>query len=149
MNKNFDKAFTNKPKKNRKPWYIINTKKYSYHIIVLPLIPFCWLYDKISKWAEDRRVWDKKRAEKIIARVFPLIAEVDKEEGTLTRAFRTWHFGDTWKYKCRCIDKKFAKKFDQKITDYLKEEFEMEGYTKIIEEDDCSNEWYWVTFKKN
>ena len=148
MNKNFDRAFANKPKKNRKPWYIINIKNYSYYIWALPIIPFYWIYEKISDAIEKSRVWDAKRAERIIARVFPLVAEVDKEAGTLTRCFRTWHFGDTWKYECKAIDKKFAKKFDHQITQYLKDTFEMEGYTKIIEDDDCSSEWYWVTFKK-
>ena len=47
----FDNA--KKEKKNKRKWYIINGKKYSYYIWALPILPIVLLADKIKDYNES------------------------------------------------------------------------------------------------
>lgn len=148
MANKFDKALNTTPKAKKKPWWVIHVKKYSYPIWALPIIPFCLLADKITEVADKNRKWSDKRTEKIITYVFAKIAEVDKTDGSLTHPFREWWCYNVWANRARWCDIKYCKKFNKQIQEYLYNTFEMEGYTKTVEEED-NHEWTWVTFTKN
>lgn len=145
MKNNFDKAFIKKEKPNRKPWYIIKTKKWECHILLAFLIPIVMLEDALKEWAQRNRKWSTKRADRVLRYAFPNRAEVNTEERTIGKYIRSWWF--SWSTYARWYDKKWCKKFNDKLKEYCIEEFEMEGYTKIVEIED--DEWTWVAFQKN
>lgn len=145
MKNNFDKAFIKKEKPNRKPWYVIKTKKWECHILLAFLIPIVMLGDALKEWAQRNRKWSTKRANRVLRYAFPNRAEVNTEERTIGKYIRSWWF--SWSTYARWYDKKWCKKFNDKLKEYCIEEFEMEGYTKIVEIED--DEWTWVAFQKN
>jgi hypothetical protein len=147
MKKHFDKAF--EPKRERK---VKKTYRYKHfavnNILLVPIMYLAAAEDWLRHYFRKKRVWSDKRTERILAYAFPKVAEVIADENILTCAFRNWHFCNTWCYRCRWWDRKYARKFDDDITDYLMKNFEMEGYTKTVEPEEYG-EWTWVTFKKN
>lgn len=145
MKNNFDKAFSRKTT-NRKPWYIIKTKKWECPFWLSFLIPIAMIEEALTKWADNRRKWSTEKADRILRYSFPRGAEVNHEEQTIGRYIRSWWFN--WSTYAKWYDKKWCRKFSTQLKKYCIEEFEMEGYTKIVEIED-GGEWTWVAFKKN
>lgn len=145
MKNNFDKAFTKKAKPKRKPWYIIKTKKWDCPIWLAFLIPIAILEEALKNWADNNRKWSTKKADRILRYAFPNRAEVNHEEQTIGKYIRSWWFN--WATYAKWYDKKWCKKFNNELKQYCIEEFEMEGYTKIVAVED--DEWTWVAFQKN
>ena len=139
----FDKAKEKGKKKNKKKWWIINTKNYSYYIWALPIIPFCWVYDKIVKLIDKSRKWDEAKADKILNKALPKMLEWDEDEKNYYLYIRRYH-GFDW---CRVplIYRKWSKKFSYRLKEYFLEKYENELYTKRVETEDY-NEWYYITF---
>ena len=133
----------NKEKKNKKKWWIINTKNYSYYIWFLPIIPFCWMYDKIVKLIDKSRKWDEEKAEKIINKTLVKILEWDEDAKNYYVYIRRYH-GFNWE-RVPFIYRKWAKKFSYRLKDYFLEKYENELYIKEVETEDY-NEWHYVTF---
>ena len=127
----FDKA--KKEKKNKRKWYIINGKKYSYYIWALPIIPFVLLVDKIQEEASKRRVWSEKRATKILDYVLPQVLEWVEEDNAFYYCMQ-WGVSSLWR-KARRRDRKWAFKFDWRLHNFIKDGYENAEYTKSIDKD--------------
>lgn len=124
----FNKA---KNKLKIKKW-LIHTKKYSYHIIALPLIPICLLLDKIEEKAYAKRVWSEEKATKVLNKILPKVLEWNEEdqafwycmqwrESTLSSkaplGYRKW----VWKFRCQ-------------LQKFIQEGYENPHYIKSVEE---------------
>lgn len=133
----------NKEKKNKKKWWIINTKKYSYYIWALPIIPFCWMYDKIVNLIDKSRKWNEAKAEKILNKTLPKILKWDDDEKNYYLYIRHF-YGFNWE-RVPFIYRKWSKKFSYRLKEYLLDKYENELYIKKVETEDC-NEWYYITF---
>lgn len=125
--KNFEYAKDRKEKKYKKPWYLINTKKYSFYIWVAPIVPICVLIEKYKEWAYNRLQWDVNTAKKVLDHTLPYILEYDQK--------------DNYYYYDRCICfadkaprkyKAWAGKFGNKLRSYLANEYQKEGYKKVV-----------------
>ena len=127
----FDKAKIEK--KNKRKWYIINGKKYSYYIWALPIIPFVLLVDKIQEEASKRRVWNEERATKVLDYVLPQVLEWVEEDKAFYYCMQ-WGPSHMWR-KARRRDRKWAFKFDWRLQRYVKDGYENADYTKTVEQD--------------
>lgn len=140
-NNTFDKA--KKTKKNTKKWYIINGKKYSYHIWALPLLPFVILYDTLEERANKHRVWSAERATKVLNHVLPKVLEWVEEDKAYYYCMG-WSTSNLWRGAKR-IDRKWANKWQYQLRDFIKEGYENEHYSKSVEKDYCDT---WVKFEE-
>lgn len=142
--KNLDKAKKAKQKQNKK-WYILHTKKYSYYIWALPLLPFVILIDYIKDWHYNRLIWSNERAIKVLNKTLPKIIEWVEEDKSF---YYSMDWGTSQLYnRAPFFSRKWARKFARKLHCFIKEEFEIEGYNKSIEIDDY--EEVWVRFSEN
>ena len=139
----FDKAKENGKKKNKKKWWIINTKNYSYYIWALPIIPFCWMYDKIVELIDKSRKWDEAKAEKILNKTLPKILKWDDDEKNYYLYIRSY-YGFNWE-RVPFIYRKWSKKFSYRLKEYLLDKYENELYTKKVEKEDY-DDFYYITF---
>ena len=139
----FDKAKENGKKKNKKKWWIINTKNYSYYIWALPIIPFCWVYDKIVDLIDKSRKWDEAKADKILNKTLPKMLKWDEEEKNYYLYIRSF-YGFNWE-RVPFIYRKWSKKFSYRLKEYLLDKYENELYTKKVEKEDY-DDFYYITF---
>ena len=139
----FDKAKENGKKKNKKKWWIINTKDYSYYIWALPIIPFCWVYDKIVNLIDKSRKWDEAKAEKILNKTLPKILKWDDDEKNYYLYIRSY-YGFDWE-RVPFIYRKWSKKFSYCLKEYFLDKYENELYTKKVEKEDY-DDFYYITF---
>lgn len=140
-NNTFDKA--KETKSNKKPWYIIRGKRYSYYVWALPLVPFVTLYDVMSQRADKRRVWSAERATKVLNHVLPKVLEWVEEDKAYYYCM-DWGTSNLWRGAKR-IDRKWARKHEYKLRDFIKEGYENEHYSKSVEKDYCDT---WVKFEE-
>ena len=141
-NNTFDKAKETKKKSNKK-WYIINGKKYSYYIWALPLLPFVILYDTLEERANKRRVWSAERATKVLNYVLPKVLEWVEEDKAYYYCM-DWGTSDLWR-KAKRRDRKWARKWEYDLRDFIKDGYENENYSKSVEKDYCDT---WVKFEE-
>ena len=141
-NNTFDKAKAPKKKSNKK-WYIINGKKYSYYIWALPLLPFVVLYDTLEERANKRRVWSAERATKVLNHVLPKVLEWVEEDKAYYYCM-DWGTSDLWR-KAKHRDRKWARKWEYDLRDFIKDGYENENYSKSVEKDYCDT---WVKFEE-
>ena len=141
----FDKAKENGKKKNKKKWWIINTKDYSYYIWALPIIPFCWVYDKIVNLIDKSRKWDEAKAEKILNKTLPKILKWDDDEKNYYLYIRSY-YGFDWE-RVPFIYRKWSKKFSYCLKEYFLDKYENELYTKKVEKEDY-DDFYYITFSE-
>ena len=125
-NNTFDKA--KEPKSNKKRWYVINGKKYSYYVWAMPLVPFVTLYDVMSQQADKRRVWSAERATKDKAYYYCM----------------DWGTSNLWRGAKR-TDRKWAQKWQYQLRDFIKEGYENEHYSKSVEKDYYDT---WIKFEE-
>ena len=137
----FDKAKTHQENKNKKKWYIINGKRYTYCILALPLVPFVTLYDVMSQRADKRRVWSAERATKVLNHVLPRVLDWVEEDKTYYYCM-DWGTSNLWRGAKR-IDRKWAQKWQYRLRDFIKEGYENEHYSKSVEKDYYDT---WVKF---
>ena len=141
-NNTFDKAKALKKKSNKK-WYIINGKKYSYYIWELHLLPFVVLYDALEERADKRRVWSAERATKVLNHVLPNVLEWVEEDKAYYYCM-DWGTSDLWR-KAKYRDRKWARKWEYDLRDFIKEGYENEHYSKSVEKDYSDT---WVKFEE-
>lgn len=135
-NNTFDEA--KKPKTNKKRWYVINGKRYSYYIWALPLVPFVTLYDVMSQRADKRRVWSEERATKVLNHVLPKVLEWIEEDKAY---YYNMDWGTSKLWRCaKRIDRKWARKYEYKLWHFIQEGYENEHYSKSVEKD-CYDTW--------
>ena len=138
-NNTFDKA--KETNSNKKPWYIINGKRYSYYIWALPLVPFVTLYDVMSQRADKRRVWDTERATKVLNHVLPKVLEWVEEDKAYYYCM-DWGTSNLWR-GAKFSDREWAQKWQYQLRDFIKEGYENEHYSKSVEKDYYDT---WVKF---
>lgn len=141
--KSFSYAKTRKEKQNHKKWWIINGEKYSYYIWVLPVIPFAFLYDKISDYLYARRVWDEKKAIKVLNYVLPHVLEWVEEDEAYYYCM-DWRHCILWE-KAPFTMRKWTIKFSANLHQFIKDGYQVDGYEKTIENDGYGT---WIKFKK-
>ena len=141
-NNTFDKAKAPKKKSNKKG-YIIDGKKYSYYIWALPLLPFVVLYDALEERANKRRVWSAERATKVLNYVLPKVLEWVEEDKAYYYCM-DWGTSDLWR-KAKRRDRKWARKWEYDLRDFIKEGYENENYSKSVEKDYYDT---WVKFEE-
>lgn len=148
MNKEIIKAMNRKEKKHPiKDWW----KKNGYKVLRVILFPV-WVsalgMDKIQKKFNARQKWSEKRAKEIFDYYLPRKAEWSEEDC----AFYFFDNGMGWDN----LAKKYLKLKDRRFWDnhrgfwggklrtYLIEEYEIEGFTKVV--GNCSEGWTEVSF---
>lgn len=135
--------FNKAKKKPKKKWWIIHTKNYSYHIIALPLIPFCLLTEKIEKKAYAKRVWSEEKATKVLNKILPKVLEWNEED----QAF--WYCMQWSEYtlysKAPLRYKKWVRKFRYQLQKFIKTGYENPHYIKSVEEGSYGYET-WIKF---
>jgi hypothetical protein len=141
-NNNFDKAMNAPDKKARKRYQY--KELYTYHAIFYPLMVAIWWLDHWIEAFKYGDPWSADRTQRILSYAFPKRAEVDKANGEISRYIRSWGF--YWKPYAKWYDKWYCEKFNSKITEYLYERFEMDGYEKTVDKED--SDWTLVIFKK-
>ena len=152
MNKEVIKAMNRKPKekgKLRKWWN-------KHHITIMRIVLFpLWLWaiacDKISDWIVYRNSWDRARAKEIFDYYIPRRADWCADDNE----FYFFDNGYGWSIN---LAKKYLKRKDRafwkcnvswgggKMRNYLLYEFELEGFTKEVLNDDA--DWTEIAFKK-
>jgi hypothetical protein len=143
MKKNdFDKAMNAPDKKARKRYQY--KELYTYHAIFYPLMVAIWWLDHWIEAIKYGDPWSADRTQRILSYAFPKRAEVDKANGEISRYIRSWGF--YWKPYAKWYDKWYCEKYNGKITEFLYERFEMDGYEKTVDKED--SDWTLVIFKK-
>ena len=135
-NNTFDKA--KETKSNKKPWYVINGKRSSYYGWAMPLVPFVTLYDVMSRRADKRRVWDTERATRVLHHVLPKVLEWVEEDKAYYYCME-WGTSNLWR-GAKYSDRKWARKWEYHLRDFIKEGYENENYSKSVEKD-CCDTW--------
>lgn len=141
-NNTFDKAMNAPAKKPRKRYQY--KELYTYHAIFYPLIVAVWWLDHMVEAIKYSDPWSADRTHRILSYAFPRHATVDKENGEISRYIRSWGF--YWKSHVKWYDKWYCEKYNEKITKFLYEQFEMDGYEKTVDKED--SDWTLVIFKK-
>ena len=141
-NNTFDKA--KEPKTNKKKWYIINGKKYSYYIWAFPLVPFVILHDKINQWTDKRRVWSVERATKVLDHVLPKVLEWVEEDKAYYYCM-DWGTNSLWR-GAKHKNRRWARKWAYHLRSFIKEGYENEHYSKSVEKDNYDT--WWVKFEE-
>ena len=153
MNKEIIKAMNRKPKRksNFRRWWYKNGYKVN-RVIFFPIWIFALTCKKIENWLNNRQKWNEERANEILNYYIPRRAEWDKH----TEEFYFFDNGFGWSIN---LAKKYLKRKDRRfwelhngwcggrIKDYLKNTFELEGFTKTVLNVD--NSWTEIIFKKN
>lgn len=113
------------------------------YIIFYPLMVIAYYYEWIKDKNFKRLAWNEKRTKKILDYAFFKIAEISENGDIISYWFSDYRFywGDVVKF----YDKKYCRKFKTKISDYLFNHYEINGYNKeVIRE----YEWTKVVFTK-
>jgi hypothetical protein len=119
-------------------------KEYEFRFYIeFPLVLVIYLIDCIKNNVYESATWDEQRAAKIITKTLPHILDKDDGKYWYSMEWTPVHF---YNYS-NIFDKVFARKFDYKIQLYLKNEYQLEGFTKEITNDTWNRET-WITFQK-
>lgn len=141
MNKEIIKAMNKKPCKDTafKKWW----KKNRYivmRIIFFPIWAYIWCNQKVEPWLNSRNSWNENRANKILNYYIPRYAEWDKESKTFYLFDNGYGWSMATKKYIKLKDRRFWKLYTfccgGKIRDYLINTFELEGFTKEVEDTD-------------
>lgn len=133
----FDKVKTRTERKNKKQWWVIKTKNYNIPIYLLPIALFIIPCDKI-KTAIDNYIWRKtfwtdEKANKMLDKMLPKILDYDKDDNDYRCYIRDWNFS-FYNY-APLFHKKWVRKFNDNLKDYLIERYENESYVKTVQDD--------------
>ena len=111
----------------------------------VPIIPFAVAVVKIDDWWRHRDTWSDRKANRVIMAKLAKCAVIE-EDGAIVYCMRDW--GHWFSTTAKLIDRPFATKYNDSIANYLKNEFELDGYTKTVERDEYDNDWIYVIFNK-
>ena len=139
--KAFDQAKTRDTKQKRKPWYIINTKKYSYPFFIAPLVPFAIFAQYIKERNYEKRVWSEEKANKVLDAVLPKVLEYVEENNAYYYCM-DWGTRNLWATAPRKY-RKWAQKFESCLRDHIRDGYENADYIKTIEKNYYET---WVIF---
>ena len=142
--KDFSYAQKKAQKKNKKPWYVIPTKKYGgIYLWGLPLLPILIFHEKFSNWMYARREWSEAKATKVLDYALPHTLEWVEDDKAY---FFCMEWRTNFKNYVPFYLKKWASKFNFKIGEYLLHYYEKDGYIKTVEKDEYTDTW--IKFEK-
>lgn len=127
----FDKA--KQTQKTKKKWYVIHGEKYSYYVWALPLVPFVWVADKIHDYTYSRLLWSENQATKVLDKVLPNVVEWVEEDDAYYYCMQ-WGTRSLWATAPRHL-RKWARKHEYRLRNYIAEGYENANYIKTIEKD--------------
>lgn len=136
--KSFDNA--KKVKKSIAP--IFKTKNYSvywYEIPLLPALPFVALHRTYNNWKYSNMVWDEKIATKVLDKVLPQVLDWDEEDNVFYYGME-WQLSSLWK-KAPIRYRKWAKKFERQLHDFIRDGYENADYEKTVEISNYDEVW--------
>lgn len=139
--KDFD--YAKRQQKNRRKWWVVYTKQYSFYIWALPIFPFFLLWEKYQDWQYSRMTWSEERATRILDHVLPYVLEWAAEDEAFYYCMQ-WGHTALWR-KAPRFQRKWARKFSGRLWYFLEEGYQKEGYDKSVETD---FEDVWVKFQK-
>lgn len=135
MNKEVEKAMRRGKRVNPvKEWWSKNDYKVL-RVIFFPLWIYQIIQSKSNKWANARQEWDEKRAAEILSYYIPRVADWNGDH--------FWFFdnGYGWSHSKRKVKRKdrrfwkvWANCWGGEIRKYLIEKFELDGFTKEVED---------------
>ena len=144
MAKAFDKARKTTETKNNKKWYVIYTKNYSIYLWALPIAPFAIAIEKLNDWYYKRLEWNEQRATKVLNKVLPKVLEWVEEENAYYYCMN-WGTSNLLR-GAAAIDRKWARKFQYSLQNYIQDSYENADYTKVVEKAQASWDDTWVKF---
>jgi hypothetical protein len=136
----FEKSFNKVQRKKARKCIYHNWKEYQFkYYIQFPLVLMFYFWDCLKAGIK----WDEQRAAKIITKTLPHILE--ESDGKLWYAM-DWH-PIHFKTYANIFDKVFCTKYAYKIQLYLRNHYQLDGYTKEITNETWNHET-WITFQK-
>lgn len=146
MNKEVIKAMNKKQQnikiQKAKKWWI-NNSHIVFRVILFPVWIITIINDKINHWLNSKKLWDKNRANEILNYYVPRYSDW----GENTKTFHFFDNGMGWGNNTQYIkrkDRRFWKVNCWRIKTFLIEEFELEGFTKEIE--NTWDDWTEINF---
>lgn len=140
---NIEKEIERRNKRKEMKIYKFKSLETKY-IILYPLMVIAYYYEWIQDKNFKKLAWSEKRTKRILDYVFLRLAEISDNGNTISHWFNDYRF--YWNNKARFYDKRYCRKFNDKISDYLFNNYEIKGYNKeVISE----YEWTKVIFTKN
>ena len=137
---NIEKEIQRRNKRKERKTYKFKSLETKY-IILYPLMVIVYCYEWIKNKNFERIVWSEKRTKRILDYVFLKFSEISDNGNTIS-GYDSFY----WNSKAKFYDKKYCRKFDDRISDYLFNNYEIKGYNKeVISE----YEWTKVVFTKN
>ena len=148
MNAEIIKAMNRKNEKHPvRDWWEKNGYKV-WRVVLFPVWGCMWAGEKIKNKMNASIEWSDERANEILSYYVPRKCSWDEENQELYFFDNGygWSMNLAKKYLKR-KDRRFWKKFNGLIREYLLNTFELEGFSKEI--DCCDNGWTEIYFKKN
>lgn len=140
------KDFFRKPKERK----VYKFKDYeTKHIVLVPLMYAEWAVDTLHTAHKKSIAWNPHTADKILTRYLYKHADryyEDEGQPYLYLWLRTWW--TFWREGAMPWQKTFVKKFNNKISEYLVNEFELKGFTKKVEKHPYEKNEYEIYFYK-
>lgn len=135
MNKEVIKAMSGKETKlsRLRKWWNRNGYKVM-RIILFPIWLAVLAQEKIKSWLNNKQKWSDKKADKILNYYIPRTADWDKED----KSFYFFDDGRGWNYlkKIKRKDRRWWKRYNHplggKISEYLINNFELNGFKKEV-----------------
>ena len=137
------KAKKKKNKQRKKPKEYRYRNHYTKHIIFVPLIYLVAWYEIIR---DQLNKWSFTRTEKVISRALAKILRVNTSDDSLYFTVDKNFWGFSWEWYCGIFDSYYCRKYDNRISKYFKDMFDLDGYTKYIDESD--EDYITFVFKK-
>jgi hypothetical protein len=140
----FEKTYRKAQQKRTNKTKCHHWKEYSFkYYIVFPLVLVDYTWKRLNNFYDSKTTWNSNRAKRILDDTLPYILDEVDEELVYSTSWSSFSFRKWAKLK----DKRFCGIYGYNIKEYLKEDYEIEGYTKAIIDDDV-NYSYWVIFQK-
>ena len=140
------KTFAEKLQREQKHNKQKKTKRAILNIILSPLILISIIADKISVYNYKRMKWSEKKIKSLLDKYLPIILIkenlVDENGGFLIERYTEYGFNASYIHTyMKKKDRRYYSKFSRTATDYLMNDYLINGYEKYTPE-------HWESFKK-
>lgn len=146
--KDFSYVKEQEQKSHKKKWYMLDLGKYSCFVLLAPLVPFVWVYDKWKEYLWESCKWSDKKATKVLDYVLPHFLDYDEQKDEYYYCNKWGHVGWQFAKHVPVGLKTFTRRFTKEIKDYLFNEYQKDRYDKRIEKVDMFNGEIFVIFKR-
>lgn len=132
FNKTINKRIAKVKQPKKKKYHTMFNNRYQFRFwILVPLVLIVEMNRLRQEKSYESLEWDEVRAKRIIDKVFPKVCDIDKNTHEL-------FFNREWtgiiEREARKKDKRFCGKFRYQILDFIQNTYEIEGYTKKIDD---------------